>query len=205
MSGLAAVLFDMDGTLVDTEVLWWEATEEVAARLGHRLSDADAPEVVGRAVEDTAAHLVRATGAPDTDGVATALTTAFQRRVDEGAPMRPGADRLLAELERAGLPFALVSASPRSVVDSVIGGALAHVPFALTLSADDTPGPNRTPTRTARPPSASGSRPRRAWPSRTRRTEPPRPTPRGAPSSSSPPSSRCHRARTASSRTAWRT
>jgi HAD superfamily hydrolase (TIGR01509 family) len=138
VSGLAAVLFDMDGTLVDTEVLWWEVVEEIAAGLGHRLTETDAPEVVGRAVEDTAAHLVRTTGASDPDGVATALTTAFQKRVDEGAPMRPGADRLLAELDRAGLPFALVSASPRSVVDSVVGGALAHVPFALTLSADDT-------------------------------------------------------------------
>ncbi|WP_435975330.1 HAD family hydrolase [Streptomyces sp. Qhu_M48] len=128
----------MDGTLVDTEVLWWEATEEIAARLGHRLTDADAPEVVGRAVEDTAAHLVRVTGAPDAEGVAAELTGAFQERVDRGAPMRPGADRLLAELEREGVPFALVSASPRSVVDSVIGGALAHVPFAFTLSADDT-------------------------------------------------------------------
>nr|WP_116165711.1 HAD family phosphatase [Streptomyces nymphaeiformis] len=128
----------MDGTLVDTEVLWWEVVEEIAAGLGHRLTETDAPEVVGRAVEDTAAHLVRTTGASDPDGVATALTTAFQKRVDEGAPMRPGADRLLAELDRAGLPFALVSASPRSVVDSVVGGALAHVPFALTLSADDT-------------------------------------------------------------------
>ncbi|AJF63405.1 HAD family hydrolase [Streptomyces vietnamensis] len=161
MSGLAAVLFDMDGTLVDTEVLWWQATEEVAARLGHRLTDTDAPEVVGRAVEDTAAHLVRATGASDPEGIATALTTAFQRRVDEGAPMRPGADRLLTELARAGLPFALVSASPRSVVDSVVGGALAHVPFAFTVSADDTartkphPDPYRTAARRLGVPAAA--------------------------------------------------
>ncbi|WP_328946184.1 HAD family phosphatase [Streptomyces sp. NBC_00250] len=138
MTELAAVLFDMDGTLVDTEVLWWDATVEIAARIGHRLTDADAPEVVGRAVEDTAAHLVRVTGTADADGVATALTAAFQERVDRGAPMRPGAGRLLAELAAEGVPFALVSASPRSVVDSVIEGALAHVPFAFTLSADDT-------------------------------------------------------------------
>ncbi|MFH8712466.1 HAD family phosphatase [Streptomyces zaomyceticus] len=138
MSALAAVLFDMDGTLVDTETLWWAATEEVAARIGHRLTAADAPEVVGRAVEDTAAHLVRLTGTADAVGVATALTTAFQERVDRGAPLRPGAGRLLAELAAEGVPFALVSASPRSVVDSVIGGALADVPFAFTLSADDT-------------------------------------------------------------------
>ncbi|MFC8174460.1 HAD family hydrolase [Streptomyces sp. NPDC057325] len=161
MGELAAVLFDMDGTLVDTETLWWDATEEVAARLGHRLTAADAPEVVGRAVGDTAAHLVRATGASGTAGVASALTTAFRRRVDAGAPLRPGAGRLLAELEREGVPFALVSASPRSVVDAVTGGALAHVPFALTLSADDTdrtkphPDPYRTAARRLGVPVAS--------------------------------------------------
>ncbi|KOX20317.1 hydrolase [Streptomyces sp. NRRL F-6491] len=141
----------MDGTLVDTETLWWDAAEEVAARLGHHLTAADAPEVVGRAVEDTAAHLVRTTGTPEAAGVASALTTAFRRRVDAGAPLRPGAGRLLAELEAAGVPFALVSASPRSVVDSVTGGALAHVPFVFTLSADDTARtkPHPDPYRTA--------------------------------------------------------
>ncbi|WP_405792559.1 HAD family hydrolase [Streptomyces sp. NBC_00029] len=128
----------MDGTLVDTEVLWWRTTEETAGGLGHRLTDADAPEVVGRAVEDTAAHLVRVSGGGDPSEVAAALTAGFFRRVEAGAPMRPGARRLLAALEAEGVPFALVSASPRVVVDSVVGGSLAHVPFAFTLSADDT-------------------------------------------------------------------
>ncbi|RKT03066.1 HAD superfamily hydrolase (TIGR01509 family) [Streptomyces sp. 3211.6] len=138
MSGPAAVLFDMDGTLVDTEVLWWETTEEVADRLGHRLGQADAPEVVGRAVADTAAHLVRITGAADARAVADELTEGFHGRVAAGAPVRPGAQRLLTALQDQGVPFALVSASPRKVVDQVVGGALAHVPFAFTLSADDT-------------------------------------------------------------------
>ncbi|MFI5757071.1 HAD family hydrolase [Streptomyces sp. NPDC051569] len=138
MNAPAAVLFDMDGTLVDTEVLWWETAAEIAAGLGHRLTDADAPEVVGRAVADTAAHLVRVTGAGHPGTVAADLTGSFFRRVDAGAPLRPGARRLLADLEAAGVPFALVSASPRSVVDSVVGGSLADVPFAFTLSADDT-------------------------------------------------------------------
>ncbi|AXI71450.1 HAD family hydrolase [Streptomyces bacillaris] len=158
----AAVLFDMDGTLVDTEVLWWETAREVAAGLGHRLTDADAPEVVGRAVADTAAHLIGVTsGDPSTlPGTATGraaapertaadraaalertaaeLTDSFFRKVDAGAPLRPGAAALLASLEAAGVPFALVSASPRSVVDAVVAGALAGVDFAFTLSADDT-------------------------------------------------------------------
>lgn len=158
----AAVLFDMDGTLVDTEVLWWETAREVAAGLGHRLTDADAPEVVGRAVADTAAHLIGVTsGDPSTlPGAATGraaapertaadraaalertaaeLTDSFFRKVDAGAPLRPGAAALLASLEAAGVPFALVSASPRSVVDAVVAGALAGVDFAFTISADDT-------------------------------------------------------------------
>ncbi|MFD9723762.1 HAD family hydrolase [Streptomyces sp. NPDC059072] len=138
MNAPAAVLFDMDGTLVDTEVLWWRTTEEVADSLGHRLTDADAPEVVGRAVEDTAAHLVRVSRGGDPDEVALALTGNFFRKVEAGAPMRPGAQRLLSVLEAEGVPFALVSASPRVVVDSVVGGSLAHVPFAFTMSADDT-------------------------------------------------------------------
>ncbi|WP_327281895.1 MULTISPECIES: HAD family phosphatase [unclassified Streptomyces] len=151
MSALAAVLFDMDGTLVDTEVLWWRTTERIAQGLGHELTDADAPEVVGRAVEDTAAHLVRVSGGGDPSAVAQSLTADFFRRVEAGAPMRPGAQRLLTALETEGVPFALVSASPRLVVDSVVGGSLAHVPFAFTLSADDTDRtkPHPEPYRTA--------------------------------------------------------
>ncbi|MFB7274376.1 HAD family hydrolase [Streptomyces sp. NPDC056244] len=138
MRAPAAVLFDMDGTLVDTEVLWWESVEEVAAGLGHRLSAADAPQVVGRAVADTAAHLIRVAGGGRADTVAAELAGSFFRRVEAGAPLRPGARSLLAGLERAGVPFALVSASPRAVVDSVVAGSLADAGFAFTLSADDT-------------------------------------------------------------------
>ncbi|OEJ30665.1 HAD family hydrolase [Streptomyces subrutilus] len=52
--------------------------------------------------------------------------------------MRPGARRPLTALEAERVPFAPVSASPRLVVDSVVGGSLARVPFAFTVSADDT-------------------------------------------------------------------
>lgn len=133
---LQAVLFDMDGTLVDTERLWWEAVEQVADGLGRRLTKADQPEVLGRPVEYTAAWLGGATGAP-VEGVAAELHREFADRVRTGIVPRPGALELLDSLARAGVPTALVTASPRAVADTVLE-ALGAGRLTVSVTADDT-------------------------------------------------------------------
>ncbi|MFD9128461.1 HAD family hydrolase [Kitasatospora sp. NPDC059571] len=135
----AAVLFDMDGTLVDTEHLWWQAAAELAAELDLTLTEDDLPEVLGRAVEHTAGHLHRAsrTGRTEDDLVA-ALNESFSSKVAARAVPRPGALALLAQLHAAAVPTALVSASPRRVVDLVLAG-LGTQWFTVTLAAEDTP------------------------------------------------------------------
>ncbi|MCW7941095.1 hydrolase [Streptomyces hygroscopicus] len=130
---LQAVLFDMDGTLVDTERLWWEAVEHVA---GRPLTEADQPEVLGRPVEHTAAWLGAATGAPVAD-LAAALHREFTGRVRTGIVPRPGALELLDALARDAVPTALVTASPRAVADTVLE-ALGAERFAVSVTADDT-------------------------------------------------------------------
>ncbi|WP_282697711.1 HAD-IA family hydrolase [Streptomyces sp. CC208A] len=132
---LSAVLFDMDGTLVDTEGLWWEAVEQVA---GRPLTEADRPDVLGRPVEHTAAWLAAAGG--DADRLAAALHREFADRVLTGVVPRPGALALLAALAREGVPTALVTASPRAVADIVLRalGALGAPEFAVSVTADDT-------------------------------------------------------------------
>jgi HAD superfamily hydrolase (TIGR01509 family) len=130
----------MDGTLVDTEHLWWRAVEDAARRLGHRPTEADVPEVLGRPAAYTARHLLRVTG---TGGAAAEaqlvreLDAAFAALVAAEVCPRPGALRLLAELRDAGVPVALVTASPRRVVDVVLR-TLGAGWFALTVAAEDT-------------------------------------------------------------------
>ncbi|MDH6583270.1 HAD superfamily hydrolase (TIGR01509 family) [Streptomyces sp. SAI-133] len=130
---LQAVLFDMDGTLVDTERLWWEAVEEVA---GRPLTEADRPDVLGRPVEHTAAWLSAATGAPAA-ALAETLHHEFADRVRTGVVPRPGALDLLDALARERIPTALVTASPRSVADTVLD-VLGASRFAVSVTADDT-------------------------------------------------------------------
>lgn len=136
-SSLQAVLLDMDGTLVDTEGLWWDAEVEVFAELGHHLGDEHRSVVVGGPMARSASYLIQATGADITLAELTVLLNArFSQRIDSGAPLMPGAARLLAELLSHGVPAALVSASHRTIIDRMLVSLGAHH-FALTVAGDE--------------------------------------------------------------------
>ncbi len=138
-AGLQAVLFDMDGTLVDTEPLWWQTAQAVTRTLGHALTEADEPSVVGRSAADTARHVHRVTGGRSpVEEIERVLRAGFQQQVARGSRPMPGALELLDALASDGIPLGLVSASHRSVVDLVLEGLGAHR-FAVTVAEGETP------------------------------------------------------------------
>lgn len=135
--GRFAVLLDLDGTLVDTEGLWWAAESAVFAGLGHVLDEAHRKVVVGGPMARSVGHLLAVTGATATLAeLMLAINIQFEQLVARGAPLMPGARRLLTELSAHGVPTALVSASHRRTIDVMLR-SLGAEHFAFTLAGDE--------------------------------------------------------------------
>lgn len=133
-----AVLLDMDGTLVDTEPLWLDAAREVAAAHGHTLTDEEGAGVLGRTCADTAAYLAMLSSRAAADqALESDLEDTFLTAVEKGVRLRPGARDLLDRLADEDIPAALVSASPRRVVDAVLK-TLGAEAFRATVADGET-------------------------------------------------------------------
>lgn len=130
----AAVLWDMDGTLVDTEPYWIRAEHELVAAHGGSWSHEQALQLVGNPLTVSAKILQDAgVGLPVPEIVDRLLGT-VRAQVAESVPWRPGARELLGELGDAGVPCALVTMSYSVLADAVV----AHVPgaFATLVTGD---------------------------------------------------------------------
>lgn len=123
-SRLEAVLFDMDGLLVDSEPEWFEVEAMVFARLGadRAWTPSDAHALTGQALEASAARIARLSGStvPATV-VAGWMVESMAERLARGVPFKPGALELMGVLGRSGVRVAVVSSSYRQLVDTVLG------------------------------------------------------------------------------------
>jgi HAD superfamily hydrolase (TIGR01509 family) len=145
LNELEAVLFDMDGLLVDTEPLWFETETEVMARLGASWTEQDQERLLGGSMAHTVGYLLaKATRPAPPARVARWMVDGMLKRAAEGrVVVRPGARALLDEVAAAGLPYALVTSSEREFAEAVITGAGFR--FPVTVCAEDTPATKPAP------------------------------------------------------------
>ncbi|RAY14171.1 HAD family phosphatase [Actinomadura craniellae] len=143
----------MDGLLIDSERLWFEAETEtmawLAARPGSRWPGGWGPEhqahLVGGSLARTVAYMLDLAGPVAPPGaVGELLLAGMSARLRVHVPLRPGAGELLAEVRAAGLPCALVSSTHRSVMDHVLAG-VGRDSFTVTLAGDEVGNPKPHP------------------------------------------------------------
>jgi HAD superfamily hydrolase (TIGR01509 family) len=134
---LQAVLFDMDGTLVDSEKLWSVALDEVAKELGGTLSVETRAAMVGTDLVSSVQMLLQDVGSDaDLDVVRRLLVDATARQFQASIDWRPGAQRLLHEVRGAGLPTALVTSTHRNLT-SVALETIGRGNFDVIVCGDD--------------------------------------------------------------------
>lgn len=107
-----AVLWDMDGTLIDSEHYWIAACRLLIERHGGRLSLQDEVEFVGASMDQTAELAVaRGVDLPISEVVDIVSASVRRFMVEQGAPLLPGVEQLLRSLAAASVPTALVTMS----------------------------------------------------------------------------------------------
>ena len=137
MSLPAAVLWDMDGTLVDTEPYWIAAEHEIVEEHGGTWSEEFAHQLVGNDLLVSARFIKENSAVPwEPERIVDELLDRVISRVTEHVPWRPGARELLSALREEGVPSALVTMSWRSLADAVVG-ALPEGTFAAVVTGDE--------------------------------------------------------------------
>lgn len=132
----AAVLWDMDGTLVDTEPLWIASERALVERHGGTWSDADSLALVGSDLLAAGEYIrtrgnVPMTAAEIVDHMIGEVLEGVRQHVE----WRPGVPELLAELRQAGVPCAMVTMSYR-VLAQAIADRLPAGTFVTLVTGD---------------------------------------------------------------------
>ncbi|WP_281189160.1 HAD family hydrolase [Nocardia kruczakiae] len=137
---VAAVLWDMDGTLLDSEKLWDIGVRELAEELGGRMTDAIRHALIGADARNALRILFDGLGLELDPAAMLAAGQWLERRVTElmagPIPWRPGAQDALATLRTAGLPAALVTNTKRSITELCLETLGRHM-FDVSVCGDE--------------------------------------------------------------------
>lgn len=131
-----ALLFDMDGLLVDTEPYWLDTERELMAEFGVHWREEDQRFCLGGPMSKVGNYMSElARNERESEWFVTEIIERMSLKFREISLM-PGIRQLLDEVREINMPSALVSASPRRLVDAVLE-SIPSAPFTVSISADD--------------------------------------------------------------------
>ncbi|WP_329576148.1 HAD family hydrolase [Streptomyces sp. NBC_01361] len=137
--GSTAVVLDLDGTLVDSEPNYFEASRRTLAE--HGVPDFTWQEhesYVGISARETIEGLRQKHGiqAP-VDALLTEMSTRYLALARAGTPVYPQMRKLVERLHEAGVPMAVASGSPLDAIDAVLSGTGLDAQLRIYVSADE--------------------------------------------------------------------
>ena len=134
---LEAVLFDMDGVMVDSEPLWTEAEKQLLARRNLRYSPSLKSTMMGRDARGAVAHLIEHYGlAESVDQLMEERNQLIAEFFKEHLQAIPGASELVRSVMAAGIMTGLVSSSPKPLVELALEKIGLNRLFDLIMSGD---------------------------------------------------------------------
>jgi len=137
-SSIAAVVFDMDGVLVDTEHLWDEVREELTTEWGGRYTPEAQEAMMGMSSLEWSRYLHETVGLreqPET--INEEVVRRMLARYEVELPVIPGAIEAVRRLDAAGYRLAVASSSNRELIDAVLGRLELAPLFEVTVSSEE--------------------------------------------------------------------
>lgn len=120
---VGGILFDMDGTLVESESIWGEEETRLAAQLGIAWAPETSEAWVGMPIDNTAQEFIARGADLPPEEIIHRLSTAVAQRVAANVPWLPGARDLLQEIAANEMPAAVVTNATRQNVQPILEGA----------------------------------------------------------------------------------
>jgi HAD superfamily hydrolase (TIGR01509 family) len=134
-----AVVFDLDGTLIDTEWVFVEAARRLLAGRGIPFDADFMASILGTSASNSLPRFIQHFGLPETmEAIAAEYKRFFLESLDaDCAPLMPGARELLDRLDALRLPKAIATSSGREYVQHMFGPHGLLDRFAFVLTAED--------------------------------------------------------------------